>query len=235
MFSTQYSLMSHWNLLWNFDGATPSGHKISMTSQKLTCLWSWQIFSITQITDCIRSVLNCDFFSSKISINQDIHFRLLNLVLMSNVAVQTGQQKTNKNQVKWGTFVSKWCIVMLLPGNPFVYRLRDAYQSGHAQGSDIIPGQTIRAAQLSKAFGILHHISGVYTHANNEVLTEHPDNCKPMVNQIRPAIVIIQAGSISLAQLAHFDANPCLQITSMPKSKPRDTPAPSTSCPPPMQ
>ena len=77
------------------------------------------------------------------------------------------------------------------------------------------------------------HISGVYTHANNEVLTEHLDNCKPMVNQIRPAIVVIQAGSIRLAELAHFDANPCLQIASMPKSKPRATPAPSTSCPPP--
>ena len=122
---------------------------------------------------------------------------------------------------------------MLFPGNPFVYHLRDAYQSGHAQGNDIIPGQTIRVAQLSKAFGILHHISGVYTHANNEVLTEHLDNCKPMVNQIRPAIVVIQAGSIRLAELAHFDANPCLQIASMPMSKSRATPAPSTICPPP--
>ena len=103
--------MSRWYLLWNFDGTTPSGHKISMTSEKLTCLWSWQIFYITQITDCIRSVLNCDLFGSKISVNQEIHFRRPNLVLMSNVAVQTGQQKQKikSNEVPLYQNDALWC------------------------------------------------------------------------------------------------------------------------------
>ena len=93
-------------------------------------------------------------------------------------------------------------------------RLRDAYQPGHAQGSDIAPGQTIRAAQLSEALGVHHYISGVYTHANNVILTQHLDSCKLAVNQIRPAVVVIQAGSNDLAQLSHFDANAVLQTAT---------------------
>ena len=103
---------------------------------------------------------------------------------------------------------------VLLVGHSFVRRLRSAYQPGHAQGSDMAPGQTIRAAQLSEALGVHHYISGVYTHANNVILMQHLDSCKPAVNQIRPALVVIQAGSNYLAELSHFDANAVLQVVT---------------------
>ena len=102
---------------------------------------------------------------------------------------------------------------VLLVGHSFVHRLRDAYQPGHAQGSDIAPGQTIHAAQLSEALGVHHYISGVYTHANI-ILTQHLDSCKPAVDQIRPAVVVIQVGSNDLAQLSHFDAKAVLQTAT---------------------
>ena len=40
----------------------------------------------------------------------------------------------------------------------------------------------------------------MYTHANI-ILTQHLDSCKPAVDQIRPAVVVIQAGSNDLGQL----------------------------------
>ena len=103
---------------------------------------------------------------------------------------------------------------VLLVGHSFVRRLHNAYQPGHGQGSDIAPGQTIHAAQLSEALSVHHYISGVYTHANNVILTQHLDSCKPAEDQIRPAVVVIQAGSNDLAQLSHFDANAVLQTAT---------------------
>ena len=101
---------------------------------------------------------------------------------------------------------------IVIAGHSSVWRLPDRYQPQHAHDSDVSIWQSIRASHLCDNLGLDHHVRGVYTFSNNINRSDELWNVVPFVENIRPNVVVLQAGSNNLAQLHEFNVGHILTL-----------------------
>ena len=93
----------------------------------------------------------------------------------------------------------------VLVGHSFIRRFRDYHLPYHAGGQDILQPNAVRAAQLSDALNLEHHVEGVYTYAGNVVMADDLTHSIPLIRAVRPNIVLMDIGSNDLANLHMTD------------------------------
>ena len=94
---------------------------------------------------------------------------------------------------------------IVLVGHSFIRRFRDYHLPYHAGGHDILQPNAVRAAQLSDALNLEHHVEGVHTYADNVVMADDLTHSIPLIRAVRPNIVLMDIGSNDLANLHMTD------------------------------